>query len=841
MNSDSAASSAHAGQRRSSWFFKLLLGASALFIAGCSAFFSVRGLGLLFIGSSTAVMVMAASLEIGKLVAASFLYRYWSQITIPVRLYLTLTVLVLIAITSLGNYGFLARAYESTHTEITSIEAQILPLQQDIDAIQLQIDAARNLVGKSTDNGREDRDKIQSQIAQVNQSLDQSLARLEDRRKAAKDRQDHDSQVFAARLPEAAELLKKSLASEDEAIAKLNERVAVLDRAVDAYTALGGPGFLKRDGIKRGQVLRQQQEPERKVIADEIILHQKKQDQLRADYAKTSDAINHDLTAVQALYHQDLAALDAEEQALRKNRADSVAKIEQQINALQAQDKTVSRQGQDQIASLYQRIESDTQEIARLRQLIADVDIGPYRFVARTFNAPSDDVVKWLVLLLVAVFDPLAVMLTVGFNIALVNDRRAALFNRTSPLAAASTPTGSTASGPTARRRATTIAFWILLLLLAAVTVWGIKHFGPRTLDHWKNHAAEQATTGLIPADSFLVFALRPDRLQDPTGNFVWNKTVAGLLDKTALSQLAGLFGSSLDADADVYVFVKYPARQNSIQTQTPVLLCGLIARLKNPATAETGLNRFADAFADSLLHGTPPTTPRHHNMVRFGSGRYLEPQGNFLSFALTSQHAIVLLEVDGDPAKPAVEDEIRHLLAPVAGEAVASRATLPKRAATGDAAISLWFDANRCFAEMPKNSAAQRRFQQLASRLNFDVLLSINPAAAGQLNLVADYNYTGERFKSPPLPSLPDTFSKIGPVDAAGVPGRLMDRCAVTLDMESLIDRLPTLLAGSNNAAQIHVEKTIASPHTGRFELVAQYEATTGLPVATAIQNFLR
>jgi hypothetical protein len=47
-------------------FFKYLVGASALLIAGCSAFFSVWGLGLLFVGSATAVMIMAASLEVGK-------------------------------------------------------------------------------------------------------------------------------------------------------------------------------------------------------------------------------------------------------------------------------------------------------------------------------------------------------------------------------------------------------------------------------------------------------------------------------------------------------------------------------------------------------------------------------------------------------------------------------------------------------------------------------------------------------------------------------------------------------------------------------------------------------
>ena len=833
MNTDPASQVSYTCHR-SSWLFKLLLGASALFIAGCSAYFSVRGLGLLFIGSATAVMVMAASLELGKLVAASFLYRYWSQITIPLRIYLTLAIVVLIAITSLGNYGYLARAYEVTHTQLTSIEQRILPLQQDIDATQIQIDASRSQIGKFTDTGREDRAKIQSQIAEANQALDQSLSRLEDRRKAAKDRQDHDSQTFSSRLPEAAELLKKDLASEDAAVAKLNERVAVLDRAVDAYTAQGGPSILlfKRDAIKKGQVLREQQEPERKAIADEIIIHQNKQDRLRTDYAKTTDAINRDLTTVQAQYHQDLAALDAEEQSLRKNHADTVAKIEKQISSLQTQTTTVSRQGQDQIASLYQRIETDNQEIAHLRQQIAGVDIGPYRFIARTFNTSADDVVKWLVLLLVAVFDPLAVVLTVGLNVALMHDRRASAFVHTGI---------PTATQP-ARSRTTRIIIWVILLLIVAALAFAAKRYGPALLKQWQNHTEQRATASLIPADSFSVLALKPDRMSDPTGNFVWNKTIASLLGQSALSQLADLFGDSFDAGSDVYVFVKYPARQNSAQAQSPVMLCGLIAHLKDPAAAEAGLNRFVDAFTDSLRHGAPVGQPHHNRMVRYGVGRYLDPQGNFLSYALTDQHAVLLLEIDGDPAKPSVEDEIRHILAPATTDAVVSGSAtvLPQRAFDADAAVSLWFDSSRCFADMPKNGAAQNRYQQLAGRLNFDLLLTLSPTAEGRLDLAADYNYAGERFK--PQLSLQDIFGKLGPVEPAGVPGRLMDRCAVTLDMEALMDRLPAMLSDpANAAAQIHIEKTIASTRSGRFELIAQYDSKAGLPFQAAFRNLLR
>ncbi len=131
----------HAGAVPTS--FKYLLVASALFIAGVSAFFSVQGLGFLFAGSAVAVMIMAASLEVGKLVAASFLSRYWDVTNRVLKFYLVLAVLALIAITSLGNYGYLARAYERTHTQIGLFESQIASIEKEIVDTQRQIDGAR--------------------------------------------------------------------------------------------------------------------------------------------------------------------------------------------------------------------------------------------------------------------------------------------------------------------------------------------------------------------------------------------------------------------------------------------------------------------------------------------------------------------------------------------------------------------------------------------------------------------------------------------------------------------------------------------------------------------------
>ena len=71
-------------------FFSKLVGLSALLIAGSAAFFSVFGLSKLFAGASLSVIIMAGSLEFGKLIAASFHYRYWNKINPFQKIYMSL-------------------------------------------------------------------------------------------------------------------------------------------------------------------------------------------------------------------------------------------------------------------------------------------------------------------------------------------------------------------------------------------------------------------------------------------------------------------------------------------------------------------------------------------------------------------------------------------------------------------------------------------------------------------------------------------------------------------------------------------------------------------------------
>ena len=117
-------------------FFPFLVGFSAISVSGSAAFYSVFGLSKLFAGASTEVIIMAGSLEIAKLVTASLLYQYWDSINKILKYYLSVAVIILILITSMGIYGFLSSAYQDTFNQLTYVDNEKAFLQQKVDFYQ---------------------------------------------------------------------------------------------------------------------------------------------------------------------------------------------------------------------------------------------------------------------------------------------------------------------------------------------------------------------------------------------------------------------------------------------------------------------------------------------------------------------------------------------------------------------------------------------------------------------------------------------------------------------------------------------------------------------------------
>jgi hypothetical protein len=132
--------------------FTALVGIVALIVAGCAAFFSVQGLATLYAARYIAVCVMAGGLELGKLVAASFLHRYWKSISWLLKLYLTVAVVILMGITSLGIYGFLTGAYQQSHTkvELTDVKQEALNSKKEFLKVEIdQLNARINTLNEA--------------------------------------------------------------------------------------------------------------------------------------------------------------------------------------------------------------------------------------------------------------------------------------------------------------------------------------------------------------------------------------------------------------------------------------------------------------------------------------------------------------------------------------------------------------------------------------------------------------------------------------------------------------------------------------------------------------------
>jgi len=119
--------------------FPLLIAFSALSVSVSAAFYSVSGLSKLFAGAALAVIIMAASLEIAKLVIASLLYQYRKILPKLLKWYLSVACFVLILITSMGIYGFLSAAYQETAALSGNIDAQITLIEVKRDNIKEQL------------------------------------------------------------------------------------------------------------------------------------------------------------------------------------------------------------------------------------------------------------------------------------------------------------------------------------------------------------------------------------------------------------------------------------------------------------------------------------------------------------------------------------------------------------------------------------------------------------------------------------------------------------------------------------------------------------------------------
>ena len=171
-------------------WLKVLVGLSAILVAGCAAYFSVTGLGVLFAGASVSVMVMAGSLELAKLVAATYLKQEWDTLKGFNKWYLTISVGTLMLITSAGIFGYLSNAFQQQNLGLQKIERDIAVYQTqitkndgEIARYTTQLTNQQNIRNSQEANLSKqiDKDKSTSRVSQMIRTADKEIASVSKR------------------------------------------------------------------------------------------------------------------------------------------------------------------------------------------------------------------------------------------------------------------------------------------------------------------------------------------------------------------------------------------------------------------------------------------------------------------------------------------------------------------------------------------------------------------------------------------------------------------------------------------------------------------------------------
>ena len=159
--------------------FGILTLITALCISAVAIYYSVAGLVAIFAAAAVPIMIMGGTLEIAKLVTAVWLHKYWDRATWWLKSYLSVAVVVLMFITSMGIFGFLSKAHiEQTSASEESI-ARVESITSEIDRQNAIVTRANTRIGQLENSETGADATIQAQIDKEQERIDLAFKRIE--------------------------------------------------------------------------------------------------------------------------------------------------------------------------------------------------------------------------------------------------------------------------------------------------------------------------------------------------------------------------------------------------------------------------------------------------------------------------------------------------------------------------------------------------------------------------------------------------------------------------------------------------------------------------------------
>ena len=373
--------------------FGILTLLTALAISAVAIYYSVAGLAAIFAAAVIPIIIMGTVLELSKLVTVVWLHRYWHQATWWLKTYLTGAVLVLMAITSIGIFGFLSNA----HVQQTAIGDNAIA---QLERIESEIARQESVIARAEDNietvqtqGVGGDSNIQAQIDREQERIDRAYSRAEP---AIKEQRD---------------IIERQEGRILNQINDIDSEIERLDAALtngDVATAQNIVG-VEADGIMGPNT--------RQAIED----FRTRKTQEKASLEERLSQVDND---------PRVQAARTEIQRIRERVENDVAQSNELINRLRSQLGTSTGEDIDtvideqnlRITTASETIDTLTEEKfeieSKFRQLEAEV--GPIKYIAEFIYGEEADknllaeAVRWVIVIIIFVFDPLAVLLLIA-------------------------------------------------------------------------------------------------------------------------------------------------------------------------------------------------------------------------------------------------------------------------------------------------------------------------------------------------------------------------------------------------------------------------------------------
>ena len=395
----------------------------ALSISVIAAYYSIVGLTAIFAAAFLPIVLMGSVLEVGKLLATVWLHQNWKRAPGAIKYYLTTAVVVLMFITSMGVFGFLSKSHieqsaiggeqlaqmEVIEEKLVNIDSKISRWTQDIERLNKggQNTRVDNLIKLEQNRIDEARKSIEPQIKAQNDKIplyqaqaDKEIKQQEKRLKAAQDRSKAD-------------------------IEQANKRLAVLDKDVEAYTkqgtVKGGVFTADTDNVARGKELRKEQKPERDTLNKQIA-------QAKKNEISVASAVQREITKINKRLADQIKSVEKAISEIRKSIQPTIELANKNIQKHTADAGTGSKEVEAKIEELEKKIADIQPEKDKLRDAKFqfekkyrqfEAEVGPVKYIAELIYGEADrslleDAVRWVIIIIVAVFDPLAVCLVLA-------------------------------------------------------------------------------------------------------------------------------------------------------------------------------------------------------------------------------------------------------------------------------------------------------------------------------------------------------------------------------------------------------------------------------------------